>query len=104
GFSMVRYTNAGQLDTSFGTAGVASTTVLGSLDNSAAVTVLPDDSLILSGTGGEPTDAALNHQALALARFTPGGALDTTFGTGGKFLPSLPGENVAGSTAVTPTG
>jgi uncharacterized delta-60 repeat protein len=72
-------TQSGTLDTSFGTAGKVTTDFAGSGDGAAAVAVQPDGKIVVAGA------ATINGGAdFALARYTSSGALDTTFGRGGK--------------------
>ncbi|MBV9596642.1 MAG: hypothetical protein JOZ87_07235 [Chloroflexi bacterium] len=84
-FALVRYTLAGQLDQSFGQAGVVTTDfsdgqsgVSTSVDHASAVELQPDARIIVGGfTRGQ-------SQSFAVARYQPNGALDATFGRGGK--------------------
>lgn len=72
------FLSAGALDNTFGNAGFVSTDLI--LPQPASVDVVlvqPDGSIIAAGQAG-PTDA--------LARYLPNGALDASFGTGGKVL------------------
>ena len=82
-FALVRYTTSGALDSSFGTGGQVITHIgNGCLGYSAAVQ--SDGKIVVAGyawIGGYPD--------IALARYLPSGALDTTFGTGGKVTTSL---------------
>ncbi len=64
---------AGDLDASFGNGGQV-TTDLGAVDVINSVAVQLDQRLVAAGTKG---------LSVALARYTPEGALDTTFGAGG---------------------
>lgn len=78
-FVMARYTTTGALDASFGSGGVVSTEFGGRLpsssDEASAIALQPDGKLLLGGyTEGK----------FAVARYSSAGALDTTFGTGGK--------------------
>jgi uncharacterized delta-60 repeat protein len=103
-FSALRLTTAGQLDTTFGNAGVAAATLQGSLDYSVKVLVLAGDALLLAGNGGQPTDAGAVY-SWGLARFTATGALDSTFGSGGTLTTDFVGTGVYLDTAaLTPTG
>lgn len=89
-FAVVRYTPAGALDPTFGTGGVVRTDFLGRPDRAAAVQVQPDGRIVAGGTVQE----VVGNQAFGrfgLARYTSGGALDPTFGTGGKVVTAFPG-------------
>jgi uncharacterized delta-60 repeat protein len=75
-FVVARYTTTGLLDHSFGRAG-RSTANFGGNDAGSALAVQPDGKIVVGGIGGVADD-------FALARFTPEGSLDRTFGTKGK--------------------
>jgi uncharacterized delta-60 repeat protein len=77
--ALVRYNTNGTLDSTFGAGGKV-TTPIGSRDDTAsAVAVLPDGKIVVAGDTAASGD---NH--FALARYTPSGTLDSSFGTGGK--------------------
>ncbi len=69
----------GQLDSSFGTAGVVLDPGPGNQE-AEDLAIQPDGKIILIGSGSD----AENQAFVALARFNPDGSLDTTFGTGGN--------------------
>jgi uncharacterized delta-60 repeat protein len=76
-FTVVRLTPSGAVDTSFGTAGVATTTFCGA--GSRIFTLFVDGSgNVLAG--GRNYLTKVTHPVMALARFTSTGVLDTTFG------------------------
>lgn len=83
-FLLARYTTSGALDPGFGTGGKVLTDV-GSGD-AYAVAIQPDGKIVVGGTseGGGP--GGYNFTVL---RYTKNGALDTTFGTGGKVLTDM---------------
>jgi uncharacterized delta-60 repeat protein len=97
-----RFTTSGGLDTSFGSFGWFSST-FGMAEASAdGVTVQPDGKIVLVGsayTKGAP-------DAIAFARLTSAGALDSTFGSGGTRLVADPGggDNDANGLALQPDG
>jgi uncharacterized delta-60 repeat protein len=75
GFSVARYNADGSPDTSFGTNGIASTS-LGTAANFAhALLIQPDGKIVLAGESGL---ANTNH-GMTLVRFTAAGVLDSTF-------------------------
>lgn len=78
-FSVARLTVDGDLDLSFGTAGVASTDFAGDHDFVHGLALQSDGSIVLAGQSSNTTGPDF-----ALARFTSTGVLDTGFGTGGK--------------------
>ncbi len=76
--SAVKYSNAGELDTTFGTNGFADVDSGAAFDVASAVLGAEDGSAILAG------ESALGGQFVKLG---PTGALDPTFGTGGIAAP-----------------
>jgi uncharacterized delta-60 repeat protein len=78
-FALVRYNTNGTLDATFGTGGKVTTAVGSRDDTASAVAVLPDGKIVVAGDTAASGD---NH--FALARYTPSGTLDSSFGTGGK--------------------
>lgn len=75
-FGVFRYTARGELDTSFGEGGWAHTD-LGSFDFAHAVALQEDGKIVVGGESDWP-----RASCFTLARYTSGGALDTTFGGG----------------------
>ena len=77
---LARYTSDGALDTSFGVDGAATVVFNGGvLDTAQGLAIQADDKIVVVGVTrvGSSDD-------FAIARFLPGGAPDTNFGTGGK--------------------
>jgi uncharacterized delta-60 repeat protein len=94
-FGVARYTSSGALDTSFGFGGIA-TTAIGNVPAFAfSLALQPDGKIVVAGsaqlssTGGD----------IALVRYTPVGALDEAFGTGGIVTTSVT-ESFDGAYAV----
>ena len=85
---------AGELDSSFGSGGVV-TTSPGSFPGLADVAIQPDGKIVSVGTAGSD---------FAVVRHLPGGALDATFGTGGQVLTDFGGFEGAASVALQPDG
>ena len=73
------------------------TTDFGALsdDDARALVIQPDGRILVVGTAGED---------IALARYTPDGKLDTTFGTGGTQITDLGFDDVATGVTLTPDG
>ena len=94
----VRFTTTGLPDGSFGTDGVVRTNV-GALDEvGIGVAVQPDGRVVVGGyTGGA------NQEALVV-RYTAGGTLDPSFGTGGMATLNLGVQNQARALIVQPDG
>jgi uncharacterized delta-60 repeat protein len=79
GIGLVRYTSAGELDTSFGTNGITLTTFAAISFDPIGFAVEPNGNFLV---GGVASNQAGQH-GFGLARYTPNGILDTTFGTNG---------------------
>ena len=83
-FCTLRYNANGTLDASFGTSGTLVTSVGTGNDFVTAMTLQPDGKLILAG------HCAVSGQLdFCAVRTTAAGALDTTFGTGGKLITAI---------------
>ena len=92
---VIRYTSAGELDSSFGEGGFFSFETPGSSVAYDAV-VQPDGKLVVVGRLGDAT---------LLLRLTPEGSLDSTFGTGGFVTsPAASPRNGEPSVALTESG
>lgn len=78
-FLLARFTNDGALDTSFSSDGSTFTDFGKKGDFANSMLVQPDGFIVLGGRG----KVGVLDQ-FALARYTPAGDLDTTFGIGGK--------------------
>lgn len=79
-FGIARYLSGGSLDDSFGTNGLT-LTPFGALEAQINDLVLQDDGFIVATGKG--------NQQVALARYTPAGILDDTFGLNGTLLTDL---------------
>jgi uncharacterized delta-60 repeat protein len=83
-FALARYNSDGTLDTSFGIGGKVTTDFVGQFfsgnDRANALAVQADGKLVAAGVTEIPGQGIF----FALARYTPDGTLDPTFGTGGK--------------------
>jgi uncharacterized delta-60 repeat protein len=83
---VLRYTTGGVLDPTFGTGGIAALS-LGVQNQARGLVVQPDGKIVTAG---------LHVLDFMLARFTSGGALDTSFGTNGTVITSItPGRDMA---------
>lgn len=78
-FHASRFTSAGAIDLTFGTAGVASKDVAAD-DMVDATAVQPDDAIVFAG---HADGGAGPKQDTIIGRFLPGGGVDTGFGTNG---------------------
>ena len=95
-FALARYMPDGSLDGAFGTGGHVTTNFTGASDDLAAAVVLQSDGKIV--VGGTSDDN------FALARYTSGGILDSTFGGAGTVTTNLGGEDVLHALALQPDG
>ncbi len=95
-FALVRFDSTGAVDTTFGTGG-STTFDFGGNDVADALAVDRQNRIILAGF----SDVAAPED-FAVARFTPDGLLDTTFGTAGGVLINFGGSDFASAVAVTP--
>ncbi|HZV06503.1 MAG TPA: delta-60 repeat domain-containing protein [Gemmataceae bacterium] len=84
-FALARYTANGTLDTTFGNNGKVVTDFAGSADGVEGMAVQSDGKIVVAGNA---TTASGIY--LALARYNANGSLDTTFGSGGKVLTTIP--------------
>jgi uncharacterized delta-60 repeat protein len=101
-FALVRYTDTGALDTSFGGGTGKVTTPIGSSeDNGYSVAVQGDGKIVVAGYSHNGS----NHN-FALVRYTDTGALDTSFGggTGKVTTPIGSSDDVGISVAVQSDG
>lgn len=93
GLAVWRLTSAGQADTTWGAGGVANLT-LPPLNAARALLPKADGSVI--AVGAQPTDSIV-------AKLSPTGALDTSFGVSGITQVDLPGGDVVSGGAIDPT-
>lgn len=100
-FALARYDANGSLDTSFGADGVTSTDLSGGNDWAQAVAFQTDGKIIV---GGRTTGAPQHPDTLALARYTPDGRLDRTFGTDGIVFVEMNRYGDARAVAIQPDG
>src|SRR6185436_8287632 len=82
-FLLLRYLTNGALDPGFGTGGVVTTSFVG-VDFGYALAIRGDGKIIVAGQACTGTSCPL-----AIARYDSSGALDPTFGTGGKLTTPL---------------
>ncbi len=98
-----RLLSAGALDTTFGSGGKVITPVPTSLlDAAQAVAYQPDGKMVVAGSSGGQF-----HGAAAVARYNANGTLDTTFGSGGRAVTPLGGQQhsfLAADVEVLPGG
>lgn len=109
GFSsmaVLRMSAAGALDTGFGSGGKV-TVPFGSLQSAAAAVALQSDGkIVLAGAVAEPTTGTTPAASTdaALARLNANGALDTSFGAGGKLSINYGGKDFLSAIIAEPSG
>jgi uncharacterized delta-60 repeat protein len=74
--------SSGALDPTFGSGGTVTTSLSKGSDMAHGVLLQPNGNLIAYGSAA-PTLGVIGNFAFGLARYTPGGSLDSTFGSGG---------------------
>ncbi len=119
-FALARYNGDGSLDLTFGSGGRI-VTDFGGDDEAFAVAVQGDGKIVAAGerrvcVGGTKNGSGCQADSdcggppgvcladFALARYDSDGQLDTTFGTGGKVLTDLGGQDEAFGLVVQPDG
>ena len=104
GFGVSRYNTNGTSDASFGHAGgtVTDFSSVGPVTVPFDLAIGSNGDIIVAGQAGQaPSSTATRGPAsFALARYTPTGALDPTFGTGGKVVTNFGKTAAAGIVAV----
>lgn len=95
-FALVRYNSDGTLDTSFGNSGKVTTDFGSPGEGANAITIQGDDKIVVAGAFNYDDD-------FALARYNPGGTLDTTFDTDGRVITDF-GSSQEGANALAVQG
>jgi uncharacterized delta-60 repeat protein len=95
-FALAQYNRDGTLDSSFGSAGLVTTTYPGSDAFGATGALQPDGRLVVAGTTYTFSSTAYQF---ALARYNSDGSLDTSFGTAGLVTTST-GDPTESASAV----
>jgi uncharacterized delta-60 repeat protein len=89
--AVARLTAGGSLDTSFGGSGTGIAVAdFGYQAQANAMTLQPDGSIVAVGLTTDPNTFVTSF---AIARFTPSGLLDSTFGTGGEVVVGFGDQN-----------
>ncbi len=85
-FTVIRYTSAGAFDGSFGVGGIATFDVGGGkYDEAHGMAVQPDGKIVVAGIAKRVSTKGGNSD-VAIIRLTTAGALDNTFGIGGRVI------------------
>jgi uncharacterized delta-60 repeat protein len=90
---LARYNSDGSLDTSFGTAGLVTTSFSGTDATASNLVVKSDGRLVVTGTYG----SAVGTERFALARYNSDGSLDSSFGNAGLVITAFPGSDAFGA-------
>ena len=99
GSALARYNPDGTLDSSFGSGGVVQTnTVLHATD----LVLLADGNFMVEALPKDSSGTTIRQ--FALARFTPSGVFDTTFGTNGVVMTNVGTNGNPNSIALAPDG
>ena len=97
---LARFTADGALDATFGTGGVTTTAVTSEGDAAKAIALQADGKIVVAGR-----TALFGTSDFGLARYSAGGVLDPSFGTGGKVtIDFLSGNDGAEAVLVQPDG
>jgi uncharacterized delta-60 repeat protein len=81
-FVVARYLPGGTLDTTFGAGGIGAADFGGSEEAAYGVVVQPDGKIVAVGV----SNGRFGHPRIALARYTPSGILDPSFGARGTVI------------------
>src|SRR5215813_10188081 len=85
-FAVARYNSNGTLDATFGTNGKVTTDLGSPYEEATSVAVQPDGKIVVAG------GAVIGlFNDFVLVRYNTNGALDTSFGSGGKVITNLAG-------------
>ncbi len=87
-FALVRYDTNGSLDAAFGAGGKVITDFSNGNDMGTDVVIAADGRIVTAGWVADPADVELLID-FGVARYEPTGALDGTFGAGGKVITDL---------------
>jgi uncharacterized delta-60 repeat protein len=87
--ALVRYTTTGGLDPTFGSGGMVTTVIGGWRSGGFAIALQPDGKIVVAGTAGSMQPCG-QFSSFALARYTPDGTLDASFGSGGTVTTVIP--------------
>ncbi|MBA3961554.1 MAG: hypothetical protein H0X40_06600 [Chthoniobacterales bacterium] len=101
-FALARYNADGTPDGTFGNGGQVSTDFVGLEDDAFSVLIQPDGKIVAVGSANDPA----TFYDFAAARYLSNGAIDTTFGVGGKVRTDFGDQNFdrARSAALQPDG
>jgi uncharacterized delta-60 repeat protein len=90
---LARITSTGALDATFGTGGIATTTINSDDTGFVGLALQPDGRIVTTGIAEDSG----GHDSMLVARFLATGAPDTAFGTSGSTLIRPPGDANVGA-------
>lgn len=99
-FLVARYNRDGSLDQTFGTGGRVITSI-GSSSAATAIAVEPDGKIVVAGS---TSPEHLQGRDFGLVRYDRNGALDTSFGEGGKVTTAFTNDDGIQGIAIEPDG
>lgn len=102
-FEVVRYASNGDPDALFGSGGRATVDVAGTRDEPGVIAIAGGGSILVAGGSSATLDDPIRVN-LAVARLNSAGALDGTFGIGGRFVTNFGGRQRAYAVAIDPSG
>lgn len=101
-FTVLRHNPDGELDTTFGDDGVVTTDFLGGRDEALGLAIQGDGKLVAAGMITDPSTGSTDF---GLARYSPDGTLDGSFGAAGIVITDFGGgQDLALRVAVQPDG
>lgn len=103
-FGLFRMTPSGVLDTTLGMTGAVATDFDGRGDDARAIFLQTDAKVLVVGEGLGSRPAPDPDNALQLARYSPDGALDPTFGVAGKAIVRPAATTSYGTNGAAATG
>jgi uncharacterized delta-60 repeat protein len=98
-FGLVRYNTNGTLDVLFDSDGIVTTDLNGAVDEIFDIALQQDGKIV--AVGYSTVNGKLDT---AVVRYNPNGSLDPTFGSGGKVVTDVRGNDVATSVAIQADG
>lgn len=104
GFGIARLLSNGTIDKAFGSGGVAVAQFGNGLNIAMSTATQPDGKIVVVGVGSTQFPHPIT--TMAIARFTTNGALDSSFGAGGRLSISVPGatNSAANVVVLLPSG
>ncbi len=102
-FLVARYDASGNLDTTFGTAGITSTPI-GLIAEVKSITLDASARIVLVGSAGNAGNPISEQSTPTIARYSSSGILDSTFGDSGILQPSVSATGELSSVATDKLG